>query len=127
MKNFKVVGCILMIFLLGLACGALVGHMVYKSKMDSFLRGDRHKAREEMLLQRLSKTLDLDERQRAQVGGIIHETRGEMKKIRESYRPQMEAVLENSRNEVRKVLRPDQREKFECFLAERKPRWQEKR
>jgi Spy/CpxP family protein refolding chaperone len=42
--------------------------------------------------------------------------------IRKQYRPQMEAVLEKSRAEMRRILRPQQLEKFEKFLAERKAR-----
>ncbi len=119
MKNIKQILCILLIFLLGAAGGGLVMHMVYKSHMESFLRGDRN-AREDILLDRLSRRLDLDDQQREQVRKIIEQTHAEMGNIRKLYRPQMEAVLEKSRAEMRQILRPDQREKFEQFLEKRK-------
>ncbi len=125
MKNFKVICCFLLMFALGVATGALAVHMIYKSRMDSFLRGD-HKVREEILLKRLSNRLDLDDRQRDQVRGVIHETQVEMQKIRSQYRPQIEAVLDRSRNEVRKILRPEQQGRFDQFVAEHKARWQKK-
>jgi Spy/CpxP family protein refolding chaperone len=121
MKNLKQILCVLLIFLLGAAGGGLVMHMVYKSHMESFLRGDR-KAREEILLDRLSRKLDLDNLQREQVRKIIDQTHAEMNNIRKQYRPQMEAVLEKSRAEMRQILRPGQREKFEQFLEKRKAR-----
>jgi Spy/CpxP family protein refolding chaperone len=119
MKNFKQILCILLIFLLGAASGGLVMHMIYKSHMETFLRGDR-KAREEILLDRLTRRLDLDDRQREQVRAIVEQTHAEMNNIRKQYRPQMEAVLEKSRVEMRQILRPGQLEKFEQFLQKRK-------
>jgi hypothetical protein len=121
MKNVKFVLCILLIFLLGAVSGGLVMHLAYRSHMETFLKGDR-KAREEILLNRLSRKLDLDESQREKVRAIVEKTHAEMNKIRKQYRPQMEAVLEKSRAEVRLILRPDQLEKFEKFVAERKAR-----
>ncbi len=119
MKNLKSVLCILLIFILGAASGGLGVHIYYKSHMETFLRGDR-KAREEILLNRLNRKLDLDARQREQVRDLIAETHAEMKNIRNQYRPQMKAVIEKSKAEMRRLLRPDQLEKFEKFLAERK-------
>ena len=121
MKNIKFVLCILLIFLLGAVSGGLVMHMAYRSNMEMFLKGDRN-AREEILLNRLSRKLDLNESQREKVRAIVEETHAEMNKIRKQYRPQMEAVLEKSRAEVRLILRPDQLAKFEKFVAERKAR-----
>jgi Spy/CpxP family protein refolding chaperone len=121
MKNIKSVICILLIFLLGAVSGGLVMHMVYKSHMETFLRGDR-KAREEILVNRLSRKLDLDQSQREKVRAIVKETHLEMNNIRKQYRPQMEAVLEKSRAEMRRILRPEQLEKFEKFIAEHQAR-----
>ncbi len=121
MKNIKSVLCILLIFILGAASGCLVMHIVYKSHMETFLRGDR-KAREEILINRLSRRLDLDDRQREQARVIVEKTHQEMDMIRKQYRPQMEAVLDNSRAEMRRILRPDQLQKFEKFIAEHKAR-----
>ncbi len=121
MKNLKSVLCILLIFILGAAGGGLAMHIVYKSHMETFLRGDR-KTREEILLNRLSRRLDLDDRQREQARAIVEKTHEEMDKIRKQYRPQMEAVMENSRAEMRRILRPEQLQKFEKFIAERKAR-----
>ncbi len=119
MKNLKSILCVLIIFLLGAASGGLAVHIYFKSQMETFVKGDR-KAREEILLNRLSRKLDLDDKQREQTRAIIAETHEEMKKIRTQYHPQMEAVIEKSKAEMRRILRPDQLEKFEKFLAERK-------
>ncbi len=126
MKSAKPVLCILLFFLLGAACGGLVTHMIYKGCFGPMVRGD-HKEREEIILQRLSKRLDLDDRQREQVRGIIKETHAEMDAIRKQYQPQMMTVLENGRVKVTKILRPEQQAKFEQFLAERKAKREKER
>ncbi len=119
MKNVKQIVCVLLVFLLGAASGGLAVHILYKSRMETYLRGD-HKFREQVLLDRLSRRLELDDRQREQVLTIIRQTHEEMDSIRKQYRPQMEAVLEKSRQEVRQILRPGQLEKFEEFIKQRK-------
>ncbi len=119
MKNVKQILCVLLVFLLGAASGGLAVHIIYKSRMETFQHGD-FKAREQILLDRLSRRLDLDGRQRSQLLAIIRQTHDEISSIKKQYRPQMEAVLEKSRQEVKRILRPDQLEKFEQFIQRRK-------
>lgn len=117
MKNAKVILGIFLIFFLGIACGALIMHITYKSRMEAFVSG-RPGMREEILLKRLDRRLDLDDHQRAVVRTIIHETGTELKSIRKQFRPQMNMVLEKGRAEVRKILRPEQQKKYDQFIAE---------
>ncbi len=119
MKSLKCISCILFIFILGIACGALVIRIVYKSRMEMFLRGDR-KGREDILLNRLNRKLDLDDRQQEQARAIVEKTHQEIDKIREKFHPQMEAVMASSRAEMSRILKPDQRQKFEQFILKHK-------
>jgi hypothetical protein len=121
MKNAKAIIGVVLIFVLGIASGALVMHMSCKSRMESFVSG-KPGMREEVLLNRLDKKLDLDEQQRVAVRQIIRGTKAEMKEIRKQYRPQIVKALEKSRAEVRKLLRPDQQIKYDQYIAERKAR-----
>ncbi len=121
MKNMKCVLLILLIFVLGAVSGGLGMHIVYRSHMETFLRGDS-KTREKILLNRLSSRLDLDDRQREQARAIIEKTHEQLVQIRRQYRPQVEAVIDKSRVEMRGILRPEQLEKFEKFVAEHKAR-----
>jgi hypothetical protein len=121
MKNAKVILGIFLIFFLGIACGALIMHITYKSRMEAFVSG-RPGMREEILLKRLDRRLDLDDRQRAVVRTIIHETGTELKSIRKQIRPQINMVLEKGRAEVRKILRPEQQKKYDQFIAEHRAR-----
>jgi Spy/CpxP family protein refolding chaperone len=125
MKNAKAIIGVLLIFVLGIACGALLMHMSCKSRMEAFVNG-KPGMREEVLLKRMSQRLDLDEQQRIAVREIIRGTQAEMKEIRKQIRPQIMQTLEKTRTEVRKILRPDQQKKYDQYLAERKAQWAER-
>jgi len=48
-----------------------------------------------------------------------------MKVIRKQIQPQVEELLTRSETKVRAILRPDQVEKFDKLIAERKAQWAE--
>jgi len=123
MKSIKPVVGIILVFLLGAASGALVTYLVSQTRIESILSGGPH-AREEVLLKRLTRQLDLDRQQREQVKAIIHETHEDMRQIRQKWHPQMEALLTDSQLRISALLRPEQQEKFKKIVAERKLRRQ---
>lgn len=122
MKNVKAIIGIILIFTLGVAGGALGTHIFYKSRIEALMNGGSG-AREEFIVKRLSRNLDLDSQQSEEVMAIMHETYSEMRLIRKQSRPQIEAVMEKGQDLIKKILRPEQREKFEKIIAERKARW----
>lgn len=119
MKNFKAVMGILLIFLLGAACGAIVTHVVHQERQEAFLHGDPA-AREAAIVKRLTRKLDLDQRQQEQVKAIIHENHVAMQEVRRKNRPQIEAILEQGQKGINALLRPEQQVKFQQIIAERK-------
>ncbi len=116
MKNWKAVVGALLLFLLGMAAGVLgtVG-MVRHRWMQ---RGPRVMA--DFVVRRLSWELRLDRAQRSQLHAIVNNGWQEMKAVHEQVRPQVEGILSNSEAKVRLILRPDQLEKFDKLIAERK-------
>ena len=119
MKNFKAIAGILLVFLLGAAGGALVTHMIHEARLERFISGG-HRMREDVIVERLTTKLDLDGRQQEQVRGIVHETHDGIRQARSSIHPQIEALLTAGQDRIKLVLRPDQREKFDKIIAERK-------
>ena len=118
MKNFKAIAGILLVFLLGGAGGALVTYMIQRAHFEHSISGS-HKMREEIIVQRLTKELDLDSRQQEQVKTITHETHEGIGGLKKSIHPQIEVLLTKGQERISAVLRPDQREKFEKLVAER--------
>lgn len=123
MKSIKPVVGIILVFMLGAASGALVTYLVSQARIEAILSGGP-RAREDVLLDRLTRQLDLDRQQREQVKAIIHETHEDMRQIRQKWRPQMEALLTDSQLRISALLRPEQQEKFKKIVAERKLRRQ---
>ena len=119
MKNFKAIAGILLVFLLGAAGGALVTHMIHEARFEHFISGG-HRLREDVIVERLTKKLDLDGRQQEQVRAIMHETHDGIRQARSRIRPQIEALLTAGQDRIKAVLLSDQREKFDRIIAERK-------
>ncbi len=119
MKKWKAIISIIVVFLLGSLAGALVTHEIYQHRIESFFRGE---SKRELIVRRLGHELNLDTAQSAQLRVIVKETDAEIKNVRKQIRPQIEEILESSQNRVRAILRPDQLEKYEKIIAERKKR-----
>jgi hypothetical protein len=119
MKSIKPIVGLILVFILGAASGSLVTYMVLQSRIEAILAGGPH-AREDVLVTRLSRQLDLDSQQREQVKAIIHETHEDMRQIRQKSHPEIEALLTDSQLRISALLRPEQQEKFKKIVAERK-------
>jgi hypothetical protein len=91
------------VFSLGVICGgALVFfglHFVHRLPHFGWHGGDRGGR---MAIERLTRDLDLDPRQRELIRAIIERRHGEI-----------HALLEEARKEIRALLRPDQQVKFD--------------
>lgn len=121
MKNAKAIVGVLVIFVLGAVVGALTMRMIDEARIEALVSGDS-KAREDAMVSRLSKRLNLDDQQRERVRIIIHDTRGELAAVHQQIQPQVLVVLTNRQSEIKKVLRPEQIAKYEKIIAEKKGR-----
>ena len=121
MKKAKAVAGILLVFVLGAVAGTLGTHYIYSQRMEGIFRGEPKLSRD-FIVRRLTRELDLDENQAAQLRTIVRETHGELREMRRTLRPQTEAILARSQERVRAILRPEQRLKYEKILEERKRR-----
>jgi len=125
MKKCSPIFGIVLVFLLGILCGSLATHLLYSYRMDSIVSG-RGENREAALVHRLERKLNLDERQKAQVRSIVHETHEGIMALRRQLRPQTEAVIEKSQARINAILTPEQREKFARMIAEHKEKMRNK-
>jgi hypothetical protein len=119
MKSLKPIAGLLLVFILGAMSGSLVTYFVNISRMDAIIAGGP-RAREDVLIAKLTRKLDLDSQQREQVKSVIHETHEEMRLIRKKVHPQIEALLGDSQLRISSLLRPEQQEKFRKIIAQRK-------
>ncbi len=121
MKKWKVIVSVFLVFLLGALAGALVTHKIDQHRIAGIIRGEPG-AVGELIVRRLNHKLSLDPAQVEKLRAIVYETRDEIRNVHKQFRPQIEEILERSQNRVRAILRPDQLEKYEKIVAERKMR-----
>lgn len=119
MKQWKIIISVLLVFALGALSGTIATHTIYRQKMENIIR-DEPKAMRELMVQRLNSRLQLDPAQLEQVRVIARETHTEMRAVRKQIRPQIEEVLSRSQVKIRAILRPDQQEKYDQILSERR-------
>jgi Spy/CpxP family protein refolding chaperone len=106
-------------FLAGLLAGAGWGAW-YAAERGG--RGDRWERREEKVLKRFTRELDLTPEQRVAVGELLRGQRERIKAAKEEVRPRMEAIREETRARIRALLKPEQAEAFERFEEKRRRR-----
>lgn len=115
---------VIFVFLLGALAGVLVTHAIYRQKVENIIK-DEPRTISEVIVQRLNRKLDLDPAQLEQMRAIVRETRAEIKNAQKQIKPQIEEILAGSQSRVRAILRPDQLQKYEKILAERKKKRQD--
>ena len=125
MKNGKAIIGVALVFILGILCGILSTHLMYTSRIESIISG-KPQFREEHIVSRLDRKLDLNKQQEEQVRTIVHETHEQIQALRSQLHPQTEAIIEKSQAKIRVILTPEQQKKFEQIIAERKERTRRK-
>ena len=77
---------------------------------------------EQAVIDKLQGELNLDAVQSVQVERIVCLARGEMRELREIYRPEREEIIDRSIEAVRAVLSSDQRRKLDAISEQLKER-----
>jgi Spy/CpxP family protein refolding chaperone len=120
MKSRKAICGVLLVFVLGILCGLFASRLLH-NRLES-VTGGRAQTREEQIVSRLDKRLDLTDEQEEQVRGIVHQTHEEIQALRDQLRPQTEALIEKAQARISGLLTPAQRKEYERMIAERKER-----
>jgi len=114
---------VLAVFCMGAAAGVFVGRRM--DRLDSPgrpLAGWRYPGLAsrpsggpppQVLLERLTRELDLDESQRQQIGAVLKASRGRVEVLQRDVRAQFDSEQRALHDEIRKLLTPDQQERFD--------------
>jgi hypothetical protein len=122
MKNWKAIVGVIAIFILGGLAGSITTIGLVRHRLA---HGHGSQMLQDLIVRRLSWDLRLDRDQREQLRVIVAQGHEDMKVIRKQIQPQVEELLSRSEVKVRAMLRPDQQEKFDKLIAERKAQWSE--
>lgn len=122
MKNWKAILGVVVIFGLGMTAGAFLTGAVAAKRLQRVLHGQTAFTAEE-ITRRLSRKLHLDANQRDQMLPLVQAAQTQITEARTQCQPKVLAALDDFDAKARVVLRPDQAEKFDKLVADRKARW----
>jgi hypothetical protein len=122
MKNWKAILGVLVVFVLGMTAGAFLTSAAAARRLHRVLHGQTAFTAEE-ITRRLSRQLSLDAAQRQQMLPLVQAAQAQITDARTQCQPKVLAALDDFDAKARVVLRPDQVEKFDKLVAERKAKW----
>jgi flagellar basal body-associated protein FliL len=106
-----------LVFLLGLAIGALGGYVFAHQKYTVTNAGpSTDAAKRAQKVQELTSVANLAPEQSQQVDAIIADVQSQMKSIRKTVDPQLNDVREKGRDRIRAILSAGQKPKFEAYI-----------
>ena len=103
--------------------GAVVGvvgtrAVVRRAVSRAFL----HPEEVQMFMERnLTRRLRLDNDQQAKLHQILSDTHGQLKDLRQQYRPQLVEIFSNANEQINLMLTPEQQARFERLKSENRP------
>lgn len=105
------------IFLLGVAAGTLAP-LAYRG----WARGNRTQQHRRDRFEQMLERLELNDGQKAQVKQILGETREQFRALRREREPREQELRRQTDERLRQVLTPEQWEKFQTEMRERRGR-----
>ncbi|UCF35789.1 MAG: hypothetical protein JSU96_13235 [Acidobacteriota bacterium] len=122
--NVKATLTVFLVFFLGMAVGGFATYLIspppLEAESDS-RAGSRREGRRFDPTE-MYEVLGLDSEQKAKIQQIFEDSRKEFRAASKESRQKLDAIRERTRAQIKEVLRPDQQEKFDEFIAREKER-----
>jgi Spy/CpxP family protein refolding chaperone len=112
--NRKAIALLLVVFLLGIALGAL-GHIALGRRTFAARTRDRTNGQPH-LVSRMTRELNLTADQQKQLSNVLMDMQRKFAAVRQQMTPQFEQIRNQGHDQIRQMLTPQQRPKFEDFL-----------
>jgi hypothetical protein len=110
-----------LIFFAGIVTGAAITVKIIRTRIsEAILHPEKGR---ELLLKQLTKKLILDGDQQKKIGSIIESRQKDMLSIRVELQPRVEQVITKGKSEIEEVLKPDQMQKWNEFVEDKRSRW----
>jgi hypothetical protein len=120
---------VLVVFGVGLASGVLLGRRMVRSPVPfrefggpPGLAGARRGGPPPVLLDRLDRELSLTADQKAQVDVVLRASRQRLDQFQQDTRDRFEREQQSLRQDIRKLLTPEQQQKFDRWIEQNPPR-----
>ena len=111
MKTFRLLLLVGLVFLAGVVAGVVGTRIAIRHWMSTAIQ--RPQMVQTLIERRLKWQLQLDANQQAQVHQILTDARGQLKELRQEYRPQAVVIVSNADAKISALLTPAQAKRFE--------------
>jgi len=119
MKTFKLLSLVALVFLAGVVVGVVGTRIAVRHFVgEAIAHPETVPPRIERLL---AFRLRLDSGQRVKLHEIMSDTHGQLKELRQEYRPRAVLILSNANGEITALLTPEQLARFEKWKQENHP------
>lgn len=112
----KAVNLLLVVFVLGIALGALGAYLAGRRVSGAPTEGTNHRGKHARIAERLTRELNLSTDQQKQLDAIVADMQAKYRVLQDQIAPQTEQVRQQGRAQIRAILTPEQKPKFEDFL-----------
>jgi hypothetical protein len=119
MKNWKSILLLALVFFAGVAVGVVGTRSAARRFVQQVIaQPERFQA---FVERDLARKLRLDESQQAKLHEILSDTRGQLKDLRQQYRPQAVLIFSNADSEITALLTSEQLARYEKFKESNRP------
>ncbi len=112
----KAVVLVLVVFVLGIALGALSAYLVNARVWGAHPETSRHRDKRTQMIEHLTRELALTQDQHKELDAILSDMHSKYEALHQQISPQTERVRQEGRERIRAILTPEQRPRFEEFL-----------
>jgi hypothetical protein len=114
----------ILVFLLGGIAGAVSHYLCVREQLKlAALAAEREAARKRppnpnAFLDRIATEFNLDSLQKESLRDILKQSRARQRQLGLQVKPSFDAIIKDTEEQIKKIMRPDQRAKYEAFLKD---------
>lgn len=121
MNKAKPILVLCLVFIAGIAVGAIGTRIVVRQAIQRMARNPD--LMRERIEREITSRLALSPDQQAKVHTILLRSQHDAQQLRREFQPQFAEIFDRTEHDVSEILTPDQRERFEKLLKEKRPLW----
>jgi Spy/CpxP family protein refolding chaperone len=119
MKNLKSILLLALVFFAGVVIGVVATRSVVRHVVrEAILHPEKAQA---VIERSLTRKLRLDNGQQVKLHQILSDAHGQLKDLRQQYRPQLVEIFSNANGQIIALLTPEQQARFEKLKLENHP------
>ena len=122
MKTLKLISLLTLVFFAGIVAGVVGTRIAVRHFVQQAIL---HPDRVQNFIERgLTRQLRLDNGQQVKLHQILLDAHGQLRDVRQQYRPQVIGIISNANQQIILILTPEQQARFEALKRKNHPLFQ---